>query len=83
MAQTLEARGDRCQRRTLRFDLDRDLLRAVAIGLRLRALEAEVLAQLVALLLELDARRFELRHRVHAFLQARARCRHSVLGAFS
>ena len=78
MAQAIQARGDRRQRRALRLDLDRHVLRAVAIGLRLRALERQVLAQLVALLLQLDARGLELRHRIDAFLQARARFRDRV-----
>ena len=70
MAQPLQARRNRLQRRALRLDLDRDFLRAVAIGLRLRALERQVLAQLFALLFQLDARGLELRHRFDAFLQA-------------
>src|SRR6185436_1242965 len=70
IAQPLEACRNRLQRRALRLDLDRHFLRTIAIGLRLRALERQVLAQLFTLLLQLDARGLELRHLVDAFLQS-------------
>jgi hypothetical protein len=58
------------QCRALRLDLDRNFLRTVTIRLCLRAFEREILAQLFTLLLELDARGFELRHRIDTFLQS-------------
>jgi hypothetical protein len=78
IAQAFEARRNGLQSRALRLDLDRHFLRAVAIGLRLRALERQVLAQLLALMLQVDARGFEFRHRIHAFLQACTRFRNSA-----
>ena len=68
--QTLEAGRDRVECRALGFHRDRNMLRAVAIALRLLTLEAQILTQAVALLFELHARRFELRHLLEAFLEA-------------
>src|SRR5690606_181974 len=71
LPQAVEARRYGAQGGSLRFHADRDFLRPIAIALRLRAFGREILPQLVAAPLQLDARRFELRHRIETFLQAR------------